>query len=180
MKKQLVCITALFVAATSLSMYRAPYRDLLSEEDYRREEEGSKTPAVTAPSRDGIVDWKSFDQWQCFSTDQLKTECDPDEDGQDICYPHLIVEQGADVFDFQLLTPGDYLNSNWILSRWHSLLTDEDSFCVYSAYLPDISSPHESVFSIDQLKTVKGYWEYGSEENWREPDDDVDVSPTSG
>ena len=36
----------------------------------------------------------------CFYTDQLKIECDPDEEGQAVWYPHVIVENGFDVFDF--------------------------------------------------------------------------------
>jgi hypothetical protein len=175
MKKTTICLTALLVAATSLSMYGAPYRDLLTEDDYRKEQDDSRRPAVTAPDLDGVVAWKSFNRWECFSTERSKIECDQDEEGSAICYPHLIVERGSEVFDFQILTPRDYLNSKLIFDQWSSLLADEEAFCTYSAYLPDVSESHEFVFSIDRLKTAKGYWAYSAEENWREPDEDPDA-----
>jgi hypothetical protein len=185
MRKYAVFIAALFTAVTSLSMYRSPSRDLLNEDDYRQEQEDSKKPAVTAPDLAGTGARKSFNQWQCFPSSQIKIECDPDEDtttseNQDICYPHLLVEEDADIFDFQLLTPDGYLNSNWILDRWSSLLRDEESLCVYSAYLPDISGPSGFVFSVDRLKTSKGYWDYDDEQNWKEPEEDKDQDSGSG
>jgi hypothetical protein len=175
MKKYIVCITTLLAAVTSLSMYSAPYRDLLSEDDYNKEQEDSIRPAITAPDIDGVVAWKSFDHWECFSTERSKVECDPDEEGTEICYPHLVVESGSDVFDFQVSAPGSYLNSDLILSRWNSLLANEEAFCAYAAYIPNVSRKHEFVFDIDRLKTFQGYWESSAEENWHEPGDDTDA-----
>lgn len=184
MRKYAVLIATLFTAVTSLSMYRSPSWDLLNEDDYRQEQEDFQKPAVTIPDYDGTDAGKSFNQWQCFSTGQVKIECDPDADevaseNKDICYPHLLIENGADTSDFQLLTPGSYLNSKWILDRWSSLLRDEESLCVYSAYLPDISGPSDFVFSVDRLKTSKGYWDYDDEQNWKEPEEDVDLDSNS-
>jgi hypothetical protein len=177
MKKTAIFLTVFVAAVTSLSMYGAPYRDLLTEGDYRREQEDSKRPAITAPDVDGVVDWQSFNQWQCFSTKQLKIECVPDEEGKDLCYPLVIVDESGDIFEFEISTGGGYINSALILSRWKSLLADEETFCTYSAYIPDTSDPHEFVFDLNQIKTSKGYWDYSAEENWREPDEGADLDP---
>jgi len=177
MKKWFVLAITVPLAAASLSMYRPSSLDLLTEEDYRQEQDDSKTPAVTAaPDVDGKIAWKSFNQWQCFPVSQLKFECDPDSEGQETCYPHLIVEQDGSVFDFQFLTPGDNLKSAVVLDRWNSLVANEESFCVYGAYLPDVSDSREAVFSVDRLKTAKGYWDYDSEENWYRPSGLADES----
>jgi hypothetical protein len=175
MKKPAIFLVVFLAASTSLSMYNAPYRDLLSDEDYRKEQEDSKRPAITAPIVDGVVDWQSFNQWQCFSTKQLKIECVPDEEGRNLCYPLMIVDEGTDVFEFEVSTGGGYINSDLILSQWNSLLADEQAFCAYSGYIPDDSDSHEFVFDLSQIKTSKGYWEYDAEENWREPDDETDL-----
>jgi hypothetical protein len=65
------------------------------------------------------------------------------------------------------------------LDRWSSLLRDEESLCVYSASLPDISGPNDFVFSVDRIKSSKGYWDYDDEQNWKEPEEDDSSDPSS-
>ena len=108
----------------------------------------------------------------CFSTERVKVECEPDETVPTICYPRLSVEDASGRMNFEILTGGNYLNSGAILGRWTDLLTDVDAVCALSAQLRDISSPQGAFFSLEQLKTLKGYWDYDSDENWREAEDE--------
>ena len=60
-------IVAFLAAILNVSMYSAPYNDLLNEDDYTRMQfDESRGPALSASRDDQTPYWESFNQWQCF------------------------------------------------------------------------------------------------------------------
>ena len=185
MRKSLISLVAFASGISNLSMYSNPATHLLERHDYdRMQRELSSGPALSGPL-DGSPYWSSYNQWLCFPTTNLDTECLETEFEDRRKIPALHITEGAHFFEFSL-DPNPAPNCEKITKRWRALLRNESEFCVYAAPLQefdtkasDVRGESGSVWIMRQLKTAKGYWNFESSDNWLLPDEE-DNSTESG
>ena len=175
-------VIAVAAGLSSLSMYRNPATALLNEYDYARmENDFTHGPALSAPLN-GSPYWATYNQWLCFSTQNIEISYVEAEYGEIRKLPTLHVTEGSHFFEFSM-DPEPAPDFDNITEKWKALLKDEAEFCVYAAPLQeldasnyDTSAESASLWIIYQLKTAKGYWNFESDENWRKDDTGNDSS----
>lgn len=162
--KHLNFIAALLATALNLSMYHNPHSNLLNADDLELERvDREDGPELSAPLN-ANPRWESFNEWQCFSTQDVQLEC-TELDSPEMRVPTIRVKSTMQFFDFSM-DPEPDMDCEYVIEKWKMLLETEDSFCTYAAYLQDIPSDHfvdEGVDSwtlwiVEQVKTTKGYW----------------------
>lgn len=180
MTKFRVLLVAVITATFSLSMVHDPTYNLLNDIDYAKaRSDAAQGPALTAPL-DGSPYWSSYNQWLCFSSQNIEMSCLEAEYNGIKKVPVLHLTEGTHYFEFSM-DPEPALDCNKVIDRWNALLKNELAFCAYAAPLQELditaydsNAETGSVWIINQLKTAKGYWKFESEENWlRDSDEDA-------
>lgn len=146
-----------------LSMTWSHY-NLLSQEDRDLENLDRQEQPVLSSALDSDFYWESFNEWQCFSTENIQFECTELDHGVQYV-PTMRISRNEELFDFSL-DPEHELDCKGILNEWSALLEHEGSFCTYAAYLQDL--PNDSfeaeginfwgLWIVSQVKSRKGYW----------------------
>lgn len=178
MKSPFLVATNLLLAGSTLSMTQVPYSDILTEDDYRVQwqEFSMHRPALTAPL-DGITPyWESFNQWLCFPGGEVEMTCLEDDYNGIVWVPALRVKQNDQYYEFVMNQPQNP-DCELVKRRWHELIDGEQEFCVYAAEPQDpaaVLSEAEAKtgvdWTIDRLKSRKGYWSFTADENWKVPE----------
>lgn len=172
-------------AILCLSMATINHFDLLSLEDIEMEvPDQEETPALSSALGDSNQ-WESFNTWQCFSTENVQSDCTELDYGA-LRVPTLRISEGTTMYDFTL-DPEPNLNCEQTLSKWVELLKNQRSFCIFAAHLQKYQdNPFESdgieewhLWIVDQIKTYNGYWKWTESEyesaTDREPAESGDI-----
>ena len=109
------------------------------------------------------VHWESFNQWQCFSKEQLYFECvNYDEN---TLVPSIRVETDVESLFFDLHVEDNFACEE-TLAIWDDLFQGGAEFCVYAAHMKsfDLDKDEESqkvqtLWYIEKLKGHSGYWD---------------------
>jgi hypothetical protein len=140
-----------------------PFDSLLTWEDREMEREDFLDgPSLTSMS-DHQVHWESFNQWQCFSKEQLYFECvNYDEN---TLVPSIRVETDVESLFFDLHVEDNFACEE-TLAIWDDLFQGGAEFCVYAAHMKsfDLDKDEESqkvqtLWYIEKLKGHSGYWD---------------------
>ena len=187
MKRTFLAANLLLAFGSTLSMTQAPYSEILTENDYRLQwqEFSMHHPALTAPL-DGITPyWESFNQWLCFPAEKVEMTCLEDDYNGFVWVPALQVVQNDHYYEFVMNQPPDP-DCELVKRRWHDLLDGERGFCVYAAVPQegDMAPPESGTkdgydWTIDRLKSSKGYWSFAADENWQANDTDDEETAES-
>jgi hypothetical protein len=160
-------VIVLLAAALNLSMYYNPHASLLNADDLEFErvdrEDGPELGGSLSEANEGHR-WESFNEWQCFPTRDVQSEC-TELDSPEIHVPTIRIRHAGHLFDFSM-DPEPDMDCDYVIRNWKTLLEGEDSFCVYAAYLQDLpvdQSGEEDVdgwtlWIVKQMKTKKDYW----------------------
>jgi len=157
-------LIVLLAGAASLSMYSNPYLELLTSGDWEFEKADRDDGSALSSPIGQSPRWESFNEWQCFSTQNIHLECTELDDGS-IQVPTLRVGRAGHILDFSM-DPEPSFDCEQVRMDLIDLLDQEDSFCVYAAHLqehpsenfgdPDVIS--WNLWIMSQVKTQKGYW----------------------
>lgn len=153
------------MAFWSLSVPRLSQYSLLNKEDMGRVSlEVEHGPALSAPL-DALPRWESFNNWFCFSTENIQLECTEILDTHEFV-PTVSVTRDSIRFDFSLDAEPVVDCAN-VKANWEYLLQDQPSFCVFAAFLQN-SPPDDlgidaiknwSIWITRTIKSKKGYWD---------------------
>lgn len=75
---------------------------------------------------------------------------------KDIRVPTITVSANDEYFEVETSVSDEVICEDTI-KLWETLLTNQSSFCVLSAYLQDLD-PTTSIWILDAIKTASGYW----------------------
>ena len=178
MKKIPLLFTALSAGISSLSMSYDYSSGILGEADtHFEEQERARGPALSAPSDDSGPYWESFNQWQCFPSENVEVSCAQAEYGQVVDVPILGLVYDSHYYEFSL-DPDPKPDCRKVTEFWTKLLDGEDAFCAFGAFLQnydgDLSrsgAKSGSVWIINRLKTRNGIWSFEASENWVKEDE---------
>ena len=161
--KKLLCILSLCLFFIFFSAYA--FTELISYEDIVFQEQFYARGEALSSSDDSEFKWESYNQWQCFKTDQLFFECV--EYDSEIFVPSISVETDADIFHFDVHVE-DKLDCQQTINIWKKLFQFGPQACIFAANLPDVdfdveNGKPQSLWYIQRLKGVQGYWDLNSE-----------------
>ena len=172
--------SAIFVSVAGifcLSMTDTNHYEILSPDDREQELTDSEgTPALSSQI-DANPYWETFNTWRCFSTENIRPECSV-LDNDSLRVPTLRFAEGSTLYDFSI-DPEPGLDCDETLAKWIALLDQEQSFCVYAAYLQEMPSEifeYEGInrwqlWIVSQIKTQQGYWHLYDPEDYTSAED---------
>ena len=181
MKTPIPLLSTLLLGCLTLSMAQVSPSKILNEEDYRLQwqEFSMHRPALTAPLDGSTPYWESFNQWLCFPADKVELTCLEDNYNGVVWVPALHVVQNDHYYEFVMNQPPNP-DCELVKRRWHELIDGEQEFCVYAAASqeydtvpPESGAKDGSAWTIDRLKSSKGYWDFAADENWLYGPDDT-------
>ena len=129
---------------------------LLSAEDWSLEiaERSSGRPALSNVI--GESEWESFNQWLCFSAEEIELNFVDVEYGGLKKIPTVVARSVGHRFEISL-SPEVSRNPNRVMAEWEDLVMGSSRVCLYAAYLQPIADD-VSLWTLSQMKTEKGYW----------------------
>ncbi|MCM0605099.1 MAG: hypothetical protein KA715_03340 [Xanthomonadaceae bacterium] len=106
--------------------------------------------------------WESYDQWQCFSLNQITFECATYD--RDTLVPSIKAKNDKGIIFFDVHVE-DELHCEDTLIQWRDLVHGGSKICLLAAYMPDVdmgvdeaTKKPNSLWYIDQIKSRNGYW----------------------
>jgi hypothetical protein len=181
MKKVLFMIAAL-AGVSNLSMYSDHSISVLDSSDYNWEhlDRATGESALSGFLVESKPTWESYNQWQCFPSDGIEMQCaEADYEGHVRRIPLIHVWHASHLYEFSMESEPEP-DCDQVVGHWKGLLTGEDAFCVYAAYLQELEylpkdpSLEGSLWIMNRLKTRKGYWSFDSDENYIRENESLD------
>lgn len=156
--KKWIAAFCLFAVCASASAF--VYAQLLSEDDLDFQEIDNNYGSALSSGLQSSNHWESYNQWQCFNLEMVKFDCVDYDNGTLV--PSIRVESQKEVILFDTHVE-DRLDCEQTLSRWKNLAAGGREVCIFAAHMPDVDlgldeGRPQSLWYINRLKTVGGYW----------------------
>jgi hypothetical protein len=146
----------ILAAVANLSMFRGDDYSILSEADLEQQEVESKTRPALSAALTAEFYWQSFNKWLCFPSREAEFACSETDFGKSLLPTIRIAGSQGTRFDFDI-DPEPDLDCEETLNVWRELIANQQSFCVYAAYLQDLDDNHE-LWVIETVKSNRGVW----------------------
>ena len=155
---KLIFIVIVVITCLSMQPYNHHY-EILSDDDFEMAKIDNERPALSAGLHEDFY-WESYIEFICGETNY----------GGIKNIPIILFDTKQRLFEFDL--GPDY---NWdcelVIEEWKLLAQEEESFCIFGAYLEELNEEGTySLYYIEQIKTLKGYWKMKDYENYLLPD----------
>lgn len=164
-------------------MTQLPHSEVLTDEDYRMQWQAFAAHAPGLTALEGTPYWESYNQWLCFPAETVEVTCLEAEDNGVVWIPALHVVRDGHYYEISM-DPDPKPDCERIKSQWQELIQGERELCAYAAPLQELTSiPAESgakdglLWSINCLKSSKGYWDVVTGDSSLKGDEDAPGSP---
>ena len=153
-------ILALGLFAVCISSLGLTYGELLTQEDLEFQELDNSNGVALGSVHRSEWPWGSYNQWQCFSIENLSYDCANYDNGTLV--PSLSVITDREIFLFDVHVE-DRLECEQTLWQWRALIDRGREVCIFAAHMPDVDMESggdrsQSLWYINQIKGVGGYW----------------------
>lgn len=157
MKKVIVGIVML---ATGNMTSGVDFTQLLTQDDIEFQEFENSIGVALGSELESEWPWGSYNQWQCFSVENLIYDCANYDSGTLV--PSLSVATEHEIFLFDVHVE-DRLDCEQTLMQWRALINRGRDVCIFAAQMPDVDiepdgSRPQSLWYINRIKGVDGYW----------------------
>lgn len=157
MKKMIV---ALVLFAVCISAVGFRYSELLTQEDIEFQELDNSNGVALGAEIESEWPWGSYNQWQCFSVENLRYDCADYDNGTLVPSLSIVTQQELLLFDVHV---EDRLDCKQTLSQWRTLIDGGREVCIFAAHMPDVEMESDgdrpqSLWYINRIKGVRGYW----------------------
>ncbi len=154
MKKSMVALLLLFPLSTHSQS------TLLTSEDWKYQFNHGQI-AELGSAIEEVESWESFNQWLCFSNQQIEFLCAVYD--ENTLVPSLFIENAYGIFLIDAHVE-DRLDCQDTIEHWKELASSNPDICVFAAHMPQVKFDDESkkprnLFYIKRLKTSLGYWD---------------------
>ena len=168
-RKTVLISSILAFALPILSMKWNDTYKILSDEDIKMEHDQTD-PALSSATYEE-TQWKSFDRWRCFHSDEVEIRCAEVCWKSDSCVsggwerqPFISVLHDGHLFEFEDESRS-HRPCEEILNDWRAVLDRQVGTCILAAHLqdndvdPDEGIKKRSVWILSRLKTYIGQWQ---------------------
>lgn len=126
---------------------------ILDDNDFAMMKIDNEKPAITIPDEN----FESFNEWICFNIKDLEiTKAEVDYyDWHYVPSINVYIDNHLLSFD---LDPDKKWNIDLIIDTWKDLFENQESVCIFGAYLQEIDNNGE-LWYIQKIKTNNGYWD---------------------
>jgi len=157
MKRSIFIFALLIVSASAFG-----FITLLDESDFGMQQDDNQDGPALSSASNIDFQWESYNQWQCFSRDQITLDCAEYDESSMV--PSIRAESASGIFFFDLHVEDGLLCEN-TLAEWRNLVNSGNETCIFAAHMPSVemgvdenSNKQISLWYIDQIKGKGGYW----------------------
>lgn len=153
-------MVALGLLAVCISAVGFTYNELLTKDDVDFQELDNSNGVALGSVLKSEWPWGSYNQWQCFSIENLSYDCADYDNGTLV--PSLRVTTDREILLFDVHVE-DRLECEQTLLQWRALIDHGREACIFAAHMPDVEMESDgdrpqSLWYISRIKGVGGYW----------------------